>query len=160
IRNSCRKRRLSAYISQSSSQDASTQTESNKITSKFARTFSIISGGLGTSCSTQHEVKQLEVNDEVQELIDCCRRYQISQSKRLHGSVKNLLLVEKEEQNENIGCLIADSMQTVLNTVSKQVLPVGSSLTHTQISNEDSKFEQLLKSRGMEPLHLTNATPL
>uniref|UniRef100_A0A0R3RIZ5 G_PROTEIN_RECEP_F3_4 domain-containing protein n=1 Tax=Elaeophora elaphi TaxID=1147741 RepID=A0A0R3RIZ5_9BILA len=144
IRYGYRKRKSSLHASQSPSQDVSTQTESNKMTSKFARTFSIISGGLGTTnIGTPHGIKQLEVNDEVQQLIDSCRRYQAAQSKRLHGSVKNLLLVEREEPNENISSLIADSMQSVLNTVSKQVLPMTSSLSHTQLSSEDNKFEQV-----------------
>lgn len=51
--------------------------------------------------------------------------------------------MEREEQNENIGSLIADSMQTVLNTVSKQILPMTSSVPHTQTSNEDIRFEQV-----------------
>ncbi|VBB31958.1 unnamed protein product [Acanthocheilonema viteae] len=146
IRYGCRKRKPSVRISQSPSQDASTQTESNKMTSKFVRTFSIISRGLGTTgAGTTH---------------DGIKRLETSQSKQSHGSVKNLLLMEKEEENENLGSLIAGSLQTVLNTVSKQVLPMTSSLPHTQLSNEDYRFEQLLKSRGMEPLHMTNATPL
>uniref|UniRef100_A0A915PZJ0 G-protein coupled receptors family 3 profile domain-containing protein n=1 Tax=Setaria digitata TaxID=48799 RepID=A0A915PZJ0_9BILA len=161
IRQGYRARKASVHVSRSPSQDASTQTESIKTSSKFARTFSIISGSAniaGTSNAHQG-IKQLQVDDEVQQLIDSCRRYQVSQDeqRRLHGSVKNLLLEEKEEQNENIGCLLADSMRTVLSTVSRQVLPA---LPGAQISNEDNRFEQLLKSRGMEPLHLTNATPL
>ncbi|CAG9536692.1 unnamed protein product [Cercopithifilaria johnstoni] len=157
-----RKRKPSVYISQSPSQDASIQTEFNKMSPKFARTFSITSRGVGTTSitTTQDDIKQLELNDKVQQLNDSCRRYEVSQSERSHGSVKNLLLVKKEERNENIGSLITDSMQTVFNTVSKQVLPMTSSLPHTQLSNEDNRFEQLLKSHGMEPLQLTNATPL
>lgn len=77
IRYGYRKRKPSVHVSQNSSQDVSTQTECNKLPSKFARTFSIISSGLGTSSTTQHAIKHLEVNDEVQQLIDCCRRYQV-----------------------------------------------------------------------------------
>ncbi|KAM3722055.1 Metabotropic glutamate receptor [Dirofilaria immitis] len=162
LKYGCRKRKLSFHLSQSLSQDVSTQTESAKMSSKLARTFSIIGSGIGVADTSisQHDIKKLEEDDDVQQLIDSCRRYQIAQDERFHGSVKNLLLMEKKEPNENIGNLIVDSMQTVLNTVSKQILPMTSSLAHDQLSNEDGKFEQLLKSRGMEPIQLTNATPL
>ncbi|VDO43249.1 unnamed protein product [Onchocerca flexuosa] len=146
---SSRKRRPSLHASQSPSQDASTQTDTVNLASKLARKFSLISNGLGTvgTSSSQHGIRELD--DEVQELIDSCRRYQASQNKRLHGSVRNLLLEEKEEEIDNIGCLIADSMQTVLSTVSKQFLPMGSQLLNAHISkennskSEDSKFEEV-----------------
>lgn len=60
-------RTASVHISQSPSQDASTQTDSANSSSKFARTFSVLGGKRGSK----------HIDDEVMQLIDSCRRYQV-----------------------------------------------------------------------------------
>lgn len=65
-----RRRRTSVRNSQSSSQDVSTQTESNKMTSKIDRTFFIPDRNLGTTDTIgiiQGDIKQLEVKDDLQQ---------------------------------------------------------------------------------------------
>uniref|UniRef100_A0A183D260 G_PROTEIN_RECEP_F3_4 domain-containing protein n=1 Tax=Gongylonema pulchrum TaxID=637853 RepID=A0A183D260_9BILA len=144
-------RTASVHTSQSPSQDASTQTDSTSGSSKVGRTFSIMSGAY----PSRRGIKQLQLDDDVRQLIDSCRRYQ---DERMQGPAKNLLL----EESEDVGCLIVDSiensMRTVLSTVSARALPSPS--VSSTANADDNQFEQLLKSRGMQPLQLTSATPL
>ncbi|KHN88099.1 Metabotropic glutamate receptor 5, partial [Toxocara canis] len=135
-------RTASVHISQSPSQDASTQTDSANPSSKFARTFSILASKRGSKA----------MDDEVMQLIDSCRRYQ---DEKMHGSVSNLLLEERED--DEVGSLLAgsieNSMRTVLSTVTRR--PTTEPTAHT-----DDGFERLLKSRGVQPVQFTIATPL
>ncbi|VDK43446.1 unnamed protein product [Anisakis simplex] len=135
-------RTASVHISQSASQDASTQTESLNLSSKFSRTFSV----LGTKRGNR------AMDEEVLQLIDSCRRYQ---DERMQGPVSNLLLEERED--DEVGSLLAgsieDSMRTVLSTVTR------GSVNEPAVLPDDG-FEQLLKSRGVQPVQFTIATPL
>uniref|UniRef100_A0A915AL67 G-protein coupled receptors family 3 profile domain-containing protein n=1 Tax=Parascaris univalens TaxID=6257 RepID=A0A915AL67_PARUN len=135
-------RTASVHISQSPSQDASTQTDSVNSSSKFARTFSVLGGKRGSK----------HIDDEVMQLIDSCRRYQ---DEKMHGSVSNLLLEERED--DEVGSLLAgsieNSMRTVLSTVTRRPLNEATTLP-------DDGFEQLLRSRGVQPVQFSIATPL
>lgn len=72
-------RTTSLHISQSPSQDASTQTETSSTTSsRFARTFSTISNASGIGIGTnRRSIRHPVLNEEVRRLIDSCRRYQV-----------------------------------------------------------------------------------
>ncbi|VDN01111.1 unnamed protein product [Thelazia callipaeda] len=145
------------YITQNtSSYDASTQTETLKVSNRIARTFSIISGGV-TTTATRRSTK-LQVDDEVRQLIESCRRYQATyfcfdlKDERLQGSVKNLLLEDNEEEKEEenvskVGSLIADSIEnsvrTFLSTVAREALPDSSSMQQETLL-EEKDFEQVL----------------
>lgn len=55
-------------LSQTSSQDASTQTNSVSSPTRIGRSFSIL----------RHRRSNKPLDDEILELIECCRRYQVS----------------------------------------------------------------------------------
>ncbi|CAI5439226.1 unnamed protein product [Caenorhabditis angaria] len=142
-----------------SSSDASTQTEQS---SKFARSFSIVGR------------KKQGLDDDVQQLVEACRRYQ---DEKINSSGANLLLEEAEDE---VGAMLADSiensMRTVLSTVAGKTVPatVISNTPSTTVAKpseaKDSKkpkiippddnFEELLRSRGVQPIGFSQATPL
>ncbi|VDK85939.1 unnamed protein product [Litomosoides sigmodontis] len=137
-----RRSRTSVHCSQSSSQDASTQTESQRLTSKIARTFPIIGRNLGAT-DTRDDIKQLEVKEDLEQP-NSDQQYQ-----------------DEGSQSSAESGLVGNSLQEVRSTISKQTLCVTSLASHAaQASNEDKQFEHFLKSRGIEPVQLTNATPL
>uniref|UniRef100_A0AC35FN88 G-protein coupled receptors family 3 profile domain-containing protein n=1 Tax=Panagrolaimus sp. PS1159 TaxID=55785 RepID=A0AC35FN88_9BILA len=158
--------------------DASTQTDT---AAKFLRTFSVMGGGGG-----HHPSRRKTMDDDVKQLIDSCIRYQ---DERINSSnIQNLLLEEEETNEEDVGSVLASSiekgMRTVLSTVSRTsklpsqsgsneiALTVPTSRIPSSIivpstpnlsgrgtpSNEN--FEQLLRSRGVQPLQLSSATQL
>ncbi|MFH4973537.1 hypothetical protein AB6A40_000246 [Gnathostoma spinigerum] len=133
-------RSLSVRTSQSFSHDASTQTESSSIFD-FARTYSVI----GRKRSKQ-------IDEDVLQLIDSCRRYQ---EQKARGSITNYLFDERPE--DEVNALLADSINSsfraVLGTVARTGAPDSS-------TGNDDVFEQLLRSRGVQPLSLSCATPL
>ncbi|VDN50893.1 unnamed protein product [Dracunculus medinensis] len=101
-------RTASIHVSQSPSQDASTQTDSNN--SSFARTFSVLGGKRGSKM----------INDDVMQLIECCRRYQDEKFQRITS-----LLPEEPEDDEVSNLLVESiekSMRTVLSTVARRPL--------------------------------------
>ncbi|CAI2301977.1 unnamed protein product [Caenorhabditis sp. 36 PRJEB53466] len=105
------------------STDVSTQTEA----SKFARSFSIVGR------------KKQGLEDDVQQLVDACRRYQ---DEKINSSAANLLLEEAEDE---VGALLADSiensMRTVLSTVAaKAVVPLVPMVTSAP--PQEDNFEQ------------------
>ncbi|UMM13023.1 hypothetical protein L5515_001507 [Caenorhabditis briggsae] len=126
------------------STDASTQTEA---ASKFSRSFSIVGR------------KKQGLDDDVQQLVDACRRYQ---DEKINSSAANLLLEEAEDE---VGALLADSiensMRTVLSTVAGKavvplvpivpmvpVLPVVPAVVSIPTAPpQEDNFEQLLRSR-------------
>uniref|UniRef100_A0A8R1DJ07 G_PROTEIN_RECEP_F3_4 domain-containing protein n=1 Tax=Caenorhabditis japonica TaxID=281687 RepID=A0A8R1DJ07_CAEJA len=126
------------------STDVSTQTEA---TSKFARSFSIVGR------------KKQGLDDDVQQLVDACRRYQ---DEKINSTAANLLLEESEDE---VGALLADSiensMRTVLSTVAgKAVIPLVPMLPlpspHTannQKEEEDHNFEQRYKVLQIRFVH-------
>ncbi|CAO4361706.1 unnamed protein product [Caenorhabditis nigoni] len=125
------------------STDASTQTEA---ASKFSRSFSIVGR------------KKQGLDDDVQQLVDACRRYQ---DEKINSSAANLLLEEAEDE---VGALLADSiensMRTVLSTVAGKavvplvpmvpmvpVLPVVPAVVSIPTAPpQEDNFEQILKN--------------
>ncbi|EPB78764.1 7 transmembrane receptor [Ancylostoma ceylanicum] len=163
--------------------DNSTQTDT--IGGKFARSFSIAG-----------KKKPVALDEDVAQLVEACRRYQ---DEKLCATAANLLL---EEQEDEVGALLADSIEnsvrTVLSTVAGGVRPTAAkppppqrtSLTPTFIESvaaakpmptpaapvpkpprsrprqrkpptiDEDGFEELLRSRGVQPLQFSQATPL
>ncbi|CAL2029264.1 unnamed protein product [Caenorhabditis brenneri] len=116
------------------STDASTQTEA---ASKFARSFSIVGR------------KKQGLDDDVQQLVDACRRYQ---DEKINSSAANLLLEEAEDE---VGALLADSiensMRTVLSTVAGKavvplvpMVPVVPVIAVPTAPPQEDNFEQLM----------------
>uniref|UniRef100_A0A7E4WCF0 G_PROTEIN_RECEP_F3_4 domain-containing protein n=1 Tax=Panagrellus redivivus TaxID=6233 RepID=A0A7E4WCF0_PANRE len=156
--------------------DAATQTEGTP--SRFARTFSMRGGPTS---------RRKTLDDDVMLLIDSCRRYQ---DERLQGTnVQNMLLEEncEDEEEDDVQHVLASSiekgMRMALSTVSrvpkandtespttlavpvkKPSKPLPSSRSNNNNdSNKEShneKFEQLLRSRGVQPVQLSSATQL
>ncbi|EYC24341.1 hypothetical protein Y032_0014g2448 [Ancylostoma ceylanicum] len=90
--------------------DNSTQTDT--IGGKFARSFSIAG-----------KKKPVALDEDVAQLVEACRRYQ---DEKLCATAANLLL---EEQEDEVGALLADSIEnsvrTVLSTVAGGVRPTA-----------------------------------
>ncbi|KAF8365679.1 mgl-2 [Pristionchus pacificus] len=123
---------------------------------RFARTFSMGVGG----------GRKRPVDEDVQQLVDACRRYQLganpNEDERLQ-TAQNLLLEESEEDEDEVGALLAgsieNSMRTVLQTVAPRAVPSRTPPSKRGDNDEDG-FEELLRSRGVNPLNLSNATSL
>ncbi|CAJ0571112.1 unnamed protein product, partial [Mesorhabditis spiculigera] len=155
-------RTASVHVVSHPSGHTDAQTQTDPPASKFSRTFSI-AGKPGKKV----------VDDDVQLLVDACRRYQ---DERLRGAESNLLLEEAEDEGQGgdeVGALlvgsIGNSMRAVLSTMGH-----GTALGPTTVPSKgatrpsegrpsrqlDEDFEELLRSRGVQPLGFHTATPL
>ncbi|TKR93574.1 hypothetical protein L596_008000 [Steinernema carpocapsae] len=116
-------RTASVHIGTPGRHDAGTQTDG---VGRFSRTFSLVG--------------KKTVDEDVLRLIESCRKYQ---DEKLHSSVSNLLLEEPRE-DEEIGTLLADSidsgMRTLLSTVARPPAVVAKPSSNNH--NSEDGFEQ------------------
>lgn len=95
-------------VSHSNASDASTQTDSS---SRFARTLSIV--------GRKQAPRMEKMDEDVQQLFESCRRYQ---DERVSAAVAAAEVPVSEEEDE-VGCLLADSIETSVRTVLHTVGP-------------------------------------
>ncbi|KAK0425117.1 hypothetical protein QR680_009040 [Steinernema hermaphroditum] len=114
-------RTASVHIGTPRRHDAGTQTDG---VGRFSRTFSLVG--------------KKAVDEDVLRLIESCRKYQ---DEKLHSSVSNLLLEEPRE-DEEIGTLLADSIDTSMRTLLSTVARPPPARPATNSYSTEDGFEQ------------------
>uniref|UniRef100_A0AC34RD06 G-protein coupled receptors family 3 profile domain-containing protein n=1 Tax=Panagrolaimus sp. JU765 TaxID=591449 RepID=A0AC34RD06_9BILA len=152
--------------------DAQTQTADP---GRFTRTFSVMG-----------PARRKNLDEDVMQLIDSCRRYQ---DERMHSTNVQNLLLEEDVEEEDVGQILASSIETGLRTVLSTVggrtsklptretdktediafpVPQRPSIVSTNLPGNgggrstpnQENFEQLLRSQGVQPVQLSSATQL